>query len=140
MENLEIIITAVIAGVMAYAISVKLEKGAVFGSAIVVLLSGLFLPHFFENGATLAVVATTSSYAGMVAGKNVPNLVEMAVVGFIVGLVFILAEPAYAGVGGKLGTMAAISCLTWLGFKKIHRRIFPKKQQTVQRRAVSRMQ
>jgi len=139
MENLAIIITAVLAGVIAYGISVKLEKGAVFGSAIVVLLSGLFLPHFFENGTTLAVVATTSSYAGMVAGKNVPNLLEMAVVGAIVGMVFILAAPAYAGVGGKLGTMAAISCLSWIGLKKAYRVIFSKKEKHQEEASVSYM-
>jgi len=139
MENLAIIITAILAGVLAYGISVKLEKGAVFGSAIVVLLSGLFLPHFFEQGTTLAVVATTASYAGMVAGKNVPNLLEMAAVGAIVGVVFILAAPAYTGVGGKLGTMAAISCLSWIGLKKIRGMVFPKKEQSQQEPRISRM-
>ncbi len=126
MDNLAIIITAILAGVATYAISVKLEKGAVFGSAIIVLVSGLFLPHFFEMGTTLAVVATTSSYAGMVAAKNVPNLKEMAVVGFIVGVLFILVQVPYAGVGGKLGVIAAISCLSWIGLKKVYVMVFSK--------------
>lgn len=126
MDNLAIIITAILAGVATYAISVKLEKGAVFGSAIVVLVSGLFLPHFFEMGTTLAVVATTSSYAGMVAAKNVPNLKEMAVVGFIAGVLFILVQVPYAGVGGKLGTIAAIACLSWIGLKKVYVTVFSK--------------
>ncbi|NBG87008.1 hypothetical protein [Isachenkonia alkalipeptolytica] len=128
MDNLAIIITAILAGIATYTISVKLEKGAVFGSAIVVLLSGLFLPHFFEMGTTLAVMATTSSYAGMVAAKNVPNLKEMAAVGFIAGVLFILVEVPFAGVGGKLGTIAAISCLGWIGLKKTLVMVLAKKE------------
>ncbi|ABR50241.1 hypothetical protein Amet_4160 [Alkaliphilus metalliredigens QYMF] len=121
MENMMIIITAIFGGMAAYYISIELNKGAVFGSAVVTLVSGIFLPHFIPGiGSTLAVVATTASYAGMVAVKNVPNLKEMSVVGFIVGAVFILTTPAYAGVGGKLGTIAAISCFTWIGIKKVY--------------------
>jgi len=138
MDNLAIIITAILAGIATYTISVKLEKGAVFGSAIVVLLSGLFLPHFFEMGTTLAVMATTSSYAGMVAAKNVPNLKEMAAVGFIAGVLFILVEVPFAGVGGKLGTIAAISCLGWIGLKKALVMVLAKKE-TQQESTVSYM-
>lgn len=140
MDNLAIIITAILAGVAAYGISVKLEKGAVFGSAIVVLLSGLFLPHFFEMGDTLAVVATTSSYAGMVAAKNVPNLKEMAAVGFIVGVLFILAQPVYLGVGGKLGVIAAIACLAWIGLKKGYTMVFVKGKSPGEQEPAGRMQ
>lgn len=139
MENLAIIITTILAGILTYGISVKMEKGAVFGSAIVVLLSGLFLPHFFENGAILAVAATTSSYAGMVAGKNVPNVFEMAAVGLIVGVVFILGASAYIGVGGRLGAMAAISCLSWIGLKKIRGMVWPQKVQPREEPTISRM-
>lgn len=138
MDNLSIVIIAVLAGMATYVISVKLEKGAVFGSAIVVLLSGLFLPHFFETGATLAVVATTSSYAGMVAAKNVPNLKEMAAVGLIVGILFILAEPVYLGVGGKLGVIAALSCLSWIGIKKVLK-MMSKEKDAQQKPSINRM-
>ena len=44
----------------------------------------------------------------------------MVFVGLICGSVFILASNAYVGVGGRLGTMAAISGFTWLGIKKIN--------------------
>jgi len=67
----------------------------------------------------LAVVSTTGAYAGMISKKNVPNIVEMVVIGVFVGTISILAMTTYSGVGGKLGTMAAISCLAWLGIKKV---------------------
>lgn len=121
MENLAIIITSILAGVATYYISIKMGKGAVFGSAVVVLVSGVMLPHFIPDiGGKLAVVATTASYAGMVSVKNVPKLWEMAVVGLIAAVLFIFSAPAYIGVGGKLGTIAAIACLSWVGLKKCY--------------------
>lgn len=117
-----IIITSIISGLITYIISNKLNKGPVLGSSIVVLISGIFLPHFFgELGINLALVSTASSYSGMVATKNIPNLYEMAIVGFITGIVFILVDhqDVFSGVGGKLGTIAGISCLTWIGFRKV---------------------
>ncbi|WP_192929583.1 hypothetical protein [Alkaliphilus serpentinus] len=120
MENFMIIAVAVMAGVTAYSISILLNKGAVFGSALVTLISGIVFPHFFpEIGVKLAVVATCASYAGMVAVKNVPKIWEMAIVGLITGSLFILTSEAYVGVGGKLGTIAAISCFAWVGLKKV---------------------
>lgn len=120
MDNLTIIIVALISGISTYVISYYLDKGTVFGSAVVTLIAGLFLPYFFpETGASLATVAATASYAGQVSQKNVPNLGEMAIVSLIVGAVFITFTTSYVGIGGKLGTMAAVSCFIWLGFKRV---------------------
>ena len=44
MEQVVLIITATLAGVAAYVISVELGKGAVLGSAIVVLAGGIIFP------------------------------------------------------------------------------------------------
>lgn len=123
MENFAMLLAGIIGAVGAYWISLHLNKGATMGAALMVLLSGLIFPNIPSIdpalGATLAVVSTTGAYAGMISKKNVPNIVEMVIVGAIVGLISILAAAAYAGVGGKLGTMAAISCLIWLGIKKV---------------------
>ena len=121
MEELIILITGAIAGMAAYAISIILGKGAVFGSAIVVLLSGFFLPHIFGDlGTDMAVIATTASYAGMVATKNVPKLLDMAMVGLVCGILYIPTADVFAGVGGRLGTIAAIACLFWMGVRKAY--------------------
>jgi len=119
MNNILILLAGIFGTISAYWISIKLNKGAVMGSAIVVLASGIIFPYInSEIGSTLAVVATTGSYAGMISKKNAPNIWETVIIGFIVGIVFILATTTYVGVGGKLGTMAAISCFIWLGIKK----------------------
>lgn len=120
MENLYVILVSVLAGCATYTISMLMGKGAVFGSAVVTLASGIIFPYFFPTlGPKLAIMATCSSYGGMVAVKNVPRLWEMAAVGFIAGILFIVTDGAYVGVGGKLGTIAAISCFSWIGCKKL---------------------
>ena len=120
MQNIMIIIVAIIAGLVTYAIANILNKGAVFASAVVTLISGIIFPYFFPiMGNSLMVVAACASYAGMVAIKNVPKLWEMVMVSTITGTLFIVASTTYTGVGGKLGTIAAISCLAWIGFKKV---------------------
>ena len=120
MQNIIIIVVAIIAGIVTYAIANILNKGAVFASAVVTLISGIIFPYFFPiMGNTLMVVAACASYAGMVAVKNVPKLWEMIMVSTIAGTLFIITSTTYAGVGGRLGTIAALSCLAWIGFKRV---------------------
>lgn len=120
MENIMILIVAIIAGLLTYVIANILNKGAVFASAVVTLVSGIIFPYFFPlMGNTLMVAAACASYAGMVAIKNVPKLWEMIMVSSITGTLFIIVNSSYVGVGGRLGTIAALSCLAWIGFKRV---------------------
>lgn len=120
MVNIYIILTAVLAGISTYFIANKLNKGDVFASATVTLISGIIFPFFFpEVGTTLMAVAACASYAGMVSIRNAPSIKEMIIISVIAGIIFILSSKAYVGVGGRLGTIAAISCLTLLGAKAI---------------------
>ncbi len=120
MTNITIIIVSVVAALASYYINVNLKRGGVFGAALVILVAGFVCPHFVpEGGSNLAIMATISAYAGMIAPAKFPKIWEMVFVGIIAGLVFIVTTSAYVGVGGKLGTIAAISCLTWLGIKKV---------------------
>ena len=120
MEEVIILIVSILAGVATYIVSHILNRGAVIASAIITLVSGLMFPHFFPSiGGTLAVAAACSSYAGMISLENALNLLEMAVISLMTGILFIAATSAYPGIGGRLGTIAAISCFAWLGFKKV---------------------
>ncbi len=122
MENMMILIVSIFAGVATYTIANILNRGAVFASALVTLVSGIIFPYFFPSmGNTLMVVAACASYAGMVGTKNVSKLWEMVMVSSITGILFIIASTAYIGVGGRLGTIAALSCFTWIGFKRVCR-------------------
>ena len=59
-----------------------------------------------------------SSYAGMISVENALNIREMAIISLMTGILYIAGNSAYIGIGGRLGTIAAISCFAWLGFKK----------------------
>lgn len=120
MEEAIILATTVVAGMTSYLVSNILKRGSVIGSAIVTLVSGLMLPYSFPNmGGLLATAAACASYAGMISVENAINLLEMAVISLMTGILFVAANSAYIGIGGRLGTIAAIACFAWLGFKKV---------------------
>ncbi len=120
MEEIIILIISVIAGMATYIASNILKRGAVIASAIITLVSGIILPYFSPIiGSASVTAAACSSYAGMISVENALNLREMAVISLMTGILFIAANSAYVGIGGRLGTIAAISCFAWLGFKKV---------------------
>jgi len=138
-ELIQTILVAVVGGVITYLVSITMKKGGVFGSALVVFASGLAYKFWLADKApnlipTFAAVATTASYAGMVADKHVKKVWQMVIVGVIVGLVYYFAKPAFfldcgpfKGVGGALGTMAAISCFVFIGGKFVLGKLGSKK-------------
>lgn len=132
MENVRmvfiILLVSILSTCITYYINIHLEKGPVLASAVVTLLSGLILPRFFhEIGTLLALVATTGSYAAMVSRERFPNIKDMVYVGILCGTLFILTQDVFVGVGGRLGTIAAISGLTWLGINKVKGKIIGNK-------------
>ena len=120
MEVIIVLIISIAAGMATYVVNNILKRGAVIAAAIVSLVSGLMLPYFFpQMGSTLVTAAACSSYAGMISVENALNVWEMAIISLMTGILFIAASSAYVGIGGRLGTIAAISCFAWLGFKKV---------------------
>lgn len=122
MTEMIILLVSVVSGITTYIVSNYLKRGGVIGSAIVTLVAGLMLPYFFpEIGGQLALAAACASYAGMISIENALNTLEMAIISLMTGILFIAASSAFAGIGGRLGAMAAIACFAWLGFKKVFR-------------------
>lgn len=122
MEKIIILAVSLIAGTSTYIISRTFNKGAVVGSAVVTLMSGIIFPLLFPQiGGTLATMGACASYAGMVDNIKAKNLKEMLAISLITGIIFIIASSAYNGIGGKLGTIAAIACFSWIGIKKVLR-------------------
>ena len=114
-----ILAVAVLSGILTYLASIIIKRGSVVASAIVTLASGLVLPHFFpELGDTLAAVAACASYAGMISVENALDIKEMAAISLMTGILYLVTTHVFVGIGGKLGTVAAISCFAWLGVKK----------------------
>lgn len=126
-----IIIVAIASACITYFLNIHLNKGPVLASAIVTLIAGLLLPSIFKEGATLALVATTVSYAAMVSTDRFPNIYEMIFVGMIASVIFIFAEDVFIGIGGKLGSIAAISGLSWFGIKQLFEKYKVKKSEKI---------
>ncbi|MFO7941858.1 MAG: hypothetical protein R6U92_04345 [Bacillota bacterium] len=119
-EFIATLAAAVVGGVTAHFISVHLQRGAVLGSAVIALSGGLVFPAIFgEIGLQLALAATTGSYAGMISRDKCGGLLPMALISLLAGTMFAVSGSVYAGVGGRLGTMAAISCLGFLGLRHL---------------------
>ena len=120
MREFLILIISLGAGLATYWVANIIKRGSVMASAMVTLAAGMLLPHFFPStGNLLSSAAATASYAGMISMENALNVFEMATISLMTGILFIAADTAYVGIGGKLGTIAAISCFAWLGIKKI---------------------
>lgn len=120
MEEIIILICAVASGMATYAVANILMRGPVIASAVITLCSGLLIPYFFPVlGTTLSAAAACASYAGMISIENALNVFEMSIISLMTGILYIAANSAYPGIGGRLGTIAAISCFAWLGFRKV---------------------
>ena len=133
---------------LTYTINVKLKKGGVFGSALIVMVSGLLYKFYLEQHfpgivATFPAVATTASYAGMVSEKYVKNIWQMGIVGLIAGTLFFAGSTAFSdnseawfrGVGGTLGTIAAIACFAFISINKLYTRYVIPKNSSCQNQA-----
>ncbi len=112
-----LMVTAVVAAVATFYISINMKQGAVIGSAAVGLVAGLLLPLIFgATGKTMAVVAICTSFVGMSTPKRIPSLFWMGVAGALAGLVYIYSSPLVGGAGGKLGTISFGSGMAVRGF------------------------
>lgn len=111
---------AVVGAVAAFVVSVRLDVGAVVGSAVVGLAAGLALPVVAPgSGGTLAAVAFCASFVGMSSRNRLASEFRVALVGGACGLVFVAVSGTMSGAGGKLGTIAFISCVSLAGVERL---------------------
>lgn len=120
MEEIIILTISILSGIATFIVSNILKKGPIIASAIITLMSGLMIPYFSPSmSTTLTAASACASYAGMISIENALNPLEMSIISLMTGILFIASKNAYIGIGGRLGTIAAISCFAWLGFKKV---------------------
>ncbi len=113
-----------VGGLLSYWVSHHRKRGAVFGSAIVTLSAGILLSILSANfefplAPELSFAMTIGGYAGMVSNKIVKNLREMTIYSLLTGMVYISAPGVLPGVGGRLGSIAALGCLVFLGGRTV---------------------
>jgi len=94
--------------------------GAVGASGLVGLGAGVTFP--LVTGPALAATAFCASFVGMSAPERL-NAGEIGAAGALAAAVLVAAGPAFAGAGGKLGTVAFVSCLALAGTGELRERV-----------------
>ncbi len=122
--NVKLYIAAysVLAAIATFVVSIRLGKGPVFASALVGLLGGLLLPQIYPRfGGMLGVVTICASFAGMSSPERITTNIQMLLAGILSGIFFIYTLTHFPGAGGKLGTIAFMSCIAVSGCAGISR-------------------
>ena len=107
---------AAVAAVATVVLALRFGLGAVVGSGLVGVVAGLAFPAVGgEVGATLAAVTFCASFVGMSSADRLAGSTRVGLAGALCGVVYLAATPAFTGAGGKLGTIAFVSCLGLIG-------------------------
>jgi len=116
----ETILVSLIAGLLTWALHHRLQRGPVLASAVTTLTAGLILPDLVEHGAVLVPVAACASYVSMSATVRLRGSMEVGLALILAALIYNTSTEIFVGVGGKLGTIAAISVMTvWGGVQTL---------------------
>ncbi|HPE39951.1 MAG TPA: hypothetical protein PLI77_02555 [Bacteroidales bacterium] len=114
----EIVVFSTVACFITYIITHRFKHDAVTSSSLVSLMAGLILPAIFnENGTSFAAVAMSASFAGMSTKAIIKNELQMFGVSVLLGMMFVYTYCHFGGAGGKLGTLAFASVITYKGFE-----------------------
>lgn len=94
-------LAVLLGGILAFFLTHDLGLGAVVAASLVGILAYLVIPKY-------GVPAYCGAFVGMTSNLLLFNYPEVALAGFIAGIVFILTRDVFNGFGGKLGTIALI--------------------------------
>lgn len=98
----------------------KTKLSVVAVSAWLTLVAALVLPRLFYDGYILALICTAVSYVTMSSSQRLEKLWETLLVSGICALLVFYGQDVLVGVGGRLGTMAALAVLIFT-VPKAHR-------------------
>jgi len=112
----EILLFSALASFGTYIIAQRLKHDVVTASSLISLLGGLILPAIFKStGTYFAAVVMSASFAGMSSKRVIKNEFQMLGVSLLLGIMFIYSYSHFGGAGGKLGTLAFASVITYKG-------------------------
>ena len=110
-------------GLLGYTLRQKTKLSAVAVSAWLTLVAALVLPRVFTEGYLYAVICTAVSYVTMSSTDRLGQLWETLTVSAICALLVFFGQNVLAGIGGRLGTFAALSVLVF-AMPKAHKHLF----------------
>mgnify|MGYP000908391076 CR=1 FL=1 len=111
------VLSGAAAGLGSFAARKWLRWSSVQASAAVALAAGLLLPPLHREGAYLAAVCACASYAAMSGWDILPGSPGVAACSALCGLLMYAARDCLPGVGGRLGTCAAVAVLVVAGLR-----------------------
>lgn len=100
-------------GLVGYWLRQNTKLSIVEVSAWLTLGAGLILPRLFNDGWLFALICTAISYAVMSSADRISNYWEILIISGLCTLVVFLGQNVLVGVGGRLGTFAALSVLSF---------------------------
>ena len=109
------IVCAVVAGLLGFAGRKYWRLTSIQASAATALLAGIVLPLLHVEGDFLAATCTAVSYAAMVSESIVNKPLQMVAISCLTAVIVYLGQDALVGVGGRLGTYAALGIMAFLG-------------------------
>lgn len=89
----------------------KTKLSSVAVSALLTLLAALVLPRLFANGHLFALICTAVSYVTMSSTERLAKVWETLTVSVFCALAVYFGQNLLVGIGGRLGTFAALSVL-----------------------------
>lgn len=111
-NDVKIFIAILLGAIITYTLKVNVGLGAVLSAGLVALIASLTAPRY-------GVAAYCGSFVGMTSSRLLVDYAELSFAAVIAGVVFLLADRAFNGFGGKLGTVAFTGTLiTGLGLEK----------------------
>jgi hypothetical protein len=121
MYFLQVLVVALAAGLLTRFLTYRIQRGPVLSSAVVTVAAGLLLPVLFpQGGGTLVPVAACASYVGMSSENRLGKLWQMVLALSLAAVLYVASSSIFNGIGGKGGTIAAISVIAvWGSFQII---------------------
>lgn len=113
------IVIALVWGAAGFWLRQNTKLSVVEVSALLALTAGLVLPPLFEQGALFALTCTAVSYVAMCSPQRCCSYKDMLTISGICALVIYAGQSVLVGVGGRLGTSAAVSVLICILIRKL---------------------
>ncbi len=103
-EKVILILSTILASVLTYLLSIRFHLGPFIASGLVGLISTKVLKKFSSP-------MYAASFASMSSSEVLPSVPSSGVAGLITGILYILTQKVFVGIGGKLGAIAFLSVL-----------------------------